>query len=92
MSSATLLANKAGLNAYHRATDANYTLTVRTADGTGSGWAGADERDWGKIDGGAIAAPRAGEGTPVARRPSPPNPAGIRWCWSHRRSVTSCSS
>jgi predicted Zn-dependent protease len=55
MSSATLLANKAGLNAYHRATDANYTLTVRTADGTGSGWAGADERDWGKIDGGAIA-------------------------------------
>jgi|HubBroStandDraft_5_1064220.scaffolds.fasta_scaffold18784_2 predicted Zn-dependent protease len=56
MSSATLLANKAGLNAYHRDTDANYTLTVRTADGTGSGWAGADERDWGKIDGGAIAA------------------------------------
>jgi predicted Zn-dependent protease len=55
-SSATLLANKAGLNAYHRDTDANYTLTVRTADGTGSGWAGADERDWGKIDGGAIAA------------------------------------
>jgi predicted Zn-dependent protease len=56
MNRATLLANKAGLNAYHRDTDANYTLTVRTADGTGSGWAGADERDWGKIDGGAIAA------------------------------------
>ena len=53
---ATLLANKAGLSAYHRDTDANYTLTVRTADGTGSGWAGADERDWGKIDAGAIAA------------------------------------
>lgn len=56
MSRATLLANKTGLSAFHRDTDANYTLTVRTADGTGSGWAGADERDWGKIDAGAIAA------------------------------------
>jgi predicted Zn-dependent protease len=56
MTRGTLLANKAGLSAYHRDTDANYTLTVRTADGTGSGWAGADERDWGKIDGAAIAA------------------------------------
>ncbi len=55
MSRATLLANKTGLSAFHRDTDANYTLTVRTADGTGSGWAGADERDWGKIDAGAIA-------------------------------------
>ncbi|MFI5249399.1 MAG: TldD/PmbA family protein [Gemmatimonadales bacterium] len=55
VSRATLLTNKTGLSAYHRDTDANYTLTVRTADGTGSGWAGADERDWGKIDAGAIA-------------------------------------
>jgi predicted Zn-dependent protease len=55
MTRARLLANKAGLTAFHRDTDANYTLTVRTADGTGSGWAGADEREWGKIDAGAIA-------------------------------------
>ena len=42
--------NKAGLFAYHRATTANYTLTVRTADGTGSGWAAADDHDWSKLD------------------------------------------
>jgi predicted Zn-dependent protease len=41
--------NKAGNFAYHRSTSANYTLTVRTADGTGSGWAGADDPDWSKI-------------------------------------------
>jgi predicted Zn-dependent protease len=51
---ATLLANKAGVSAYHRSTDANYTLTVRTADGLGSGWAGADEREWDKIDAGDV--------------------------------------
>jgi predicted Zn-dependent protease len=47
---ATLEANKAGLSAYHQSTTANYTLTVRSADGLGSGWAGADDRDWTKID------------------------------------------
>ncbi|MEO6525738.1 MAG: TldD/PmbA family protein, partial [Gemmatimonadaceae bacterium] len=44
------LGNSKGLFAYHRSTTANYTLTVRTADGTGSGWAGAEENDWTKID------------------------------------------
>jgi predicted Zn-dependent protease len=52
---ATLTANKAGLAAYHRSTSANYTLTVRTADGTGSGWAGADNKDWSEIDFAAVA-------------------------------------
>ena len=47
---ATALANSAGLFAYDRTTSANYTLTVRTADGTGSGWAGADNPDWSKLD------------------------------------------
>lgn len=51
----TLTANKAGLNAYHRTTSANYTLTVRTSDGTGSGWAGGDNHDWSAIDFAAIA-------------------------------------
>jgi predicted Zn-dependent protease len=51
----TLTANKAGLSAYHRSTSANYTLTVRTADGTGSGWAGADNHDWSAIDFPAVA-------------------------------------
>jgi len=44
------VANKAGLFAYHRQTFCNYTLTVRTADGTGSGWASADARDWRRLD------------------------------------------
>jgi predicted Zn-dependent protease len=42
--------NKAGLFAYHPSTTANYTLTVRTADGTGSGWAAADHKDWTQLD------------------------------------------
>lgn len=44
------IGNSAGQFAYHRSTTANYTLTVRTADGTGSGWSGADDPDWAKID------------------------------------------
>ncbi|MEJ7812628.1 MAG: TldD/PmbA family protein [Gemmatimonadaceae bacterium] len=48
--SSSAIGNKAGLFAYHRATNANYTLTVRTADGTGSGWAGAEHNDWSKLD------------------------------------------
>lgn len=47
---ASALGNSAGLFAYHRGTGANYTLTVRTTDGTGSGWVGADENDWSRID------------------------------------------
>jgi predicted Zn-dependent protease len=42
--------NNKGLFAYQAGTSANYTLTVRTADGTGSGWAGADHPDWSQID------------------------------------------
>jgi len=38
------------LFAYQSNTSSNYTLTVRTADGTGSGWAGADHPDWSKVD------------------------------------------
>src|SRR5687768_12823074 len=47
---ATAIGNSAGLFAYHRSTDANYTLTARTNDGTGSGWAGAEDNDWSKLD------------------------------------------
>src|SRR5688500_11001267 len=44
------LGNSKGLFGYTNNTNANYTLTVRTADGTGSGWAGAVDNDWRKID------------------------------------------
>ena len=42
--------NSKGLFAYQSSTSSNYTLTVRTKDGTGSGWAGADHPDWSKLD------------------------------------------
>jgi len=42
--------NNKGLFAYQASTSANYTLTVRTADGTGSGWAGADHPDWAQLN------------------------------------------
>ena len=48
--SAYALGNRAGLFAYDRRTSSNYTLTVRSADGTGSGWAAADHPDWGQVD------------------------------------------
>ena len=46
----TALANSKGMFAYHRGTNTNYTLTVRTTDGTGSGWAAADHPDWRQVD------------------------------------------
>jgi predicted Zn-dependent protease len=49
-SGSNALGNSKDLFAYNRTTTANYTLTVRTADGTGSGWAGIEDNDWAKID------------------------------------------
>lgn len=42
--------NSAGLFAYHTSTNANLTVTVRTDDGTGSGWATSDQNDSSKLD------------------------------------------
>lgn len=42
--------NSKGLFAYQSSTSSNYTLTVRTTDGTGSAWVGADHPDWSKVD------------------------------------------
>ncbi len=47
---ASAIGNSAGLFAYHRGTSANYTLTARTTDGTGSGWVGSESTDWSAID------------------------------------------
>jgi predicted Zn-dependent protease len=44
------IASNTGLYAYFPSTSANYQLTVRTSDGTGSGWAAADHPDWRQID------------------------------------------
>ncbi|HSA57722.1 MAG TPA: TldD/PmbA family protein [Gemmatimonadaceae bacterium] len=46
----TAIGNDKGLFAYHRSTNSNYTLTVRTTDGTGSGWAGAEHNDAAQVD------------------------------------------
>ena len=53
---ANAIGNRNGMFAYNRSTTTNYTLTVRTSDGTGSGWAGAENPDWNKLDFGAISA------------------------------------
>ena len=51
---ALAVATSAGLFAYHRTTSANFSVTARTPDGTGSGWAGAGARDWHAFDSAAI--------------------------------------
>lgn len=47
---AQALGNNHGLFAYNRSTNVNYTVTVRTSDGTGSGWAGSEHPDWKQVD------------------------------------------
>ncbi|MBA3671489.1 MAG: TldD/PmbA family protein [Gemmatimonadaceae bacterium] len=62
------IASNSGLYAYFPATSANYQLTVRTSDGTGSGWAAADHPDWKQIDFKAVAN-RAIEKARASRNP-----------------------
>jgi predicted Zn-dependent protease len=52
----TAIGNGKGMFGYFRSTNANYTLTVRTKDGTGSGWAGAEHNDAKQIDFPAVSA------------------------------------
>jgi predicted Zn-dependent protease len=51
---ALAVATSNGLFAYHRTTDVDFSVTARTPDGTGSGWARSGARDWGRIDPGQI--------------------------------------
>ncbi len=46
----TGMLNSAGMFAYAPQTRAEYSVTVRNSEGTASGWAGADNRDWQAID------------------------------------------
>lgn len=64
----TALGNTKGLFAYHRATNANYSVTARTTDGTGSGWAGAEHPDWKQLNIGEVSA-RAIEKAKLSRNP-----------------------
>jgi predicted Zn-dependent protease len=54
--------------AYYRATSANYQLTVRTTDGSGSGWAAQDSQDWEHFDFRGVA-DRATEKAMLSRNP-----------------------
>ena len=47
---AIAVATSKGLFVYHRTTDANFSMTSRTADRTGSGWASGGSRDWNRVD------------------------------------------
>ncbi|MEM9301772.1 MAG: TldD/PmbA family protein [Pseudomonadota bacterium] len=44
------MANSKGLFAYNTSTDVNFSTTIRTGDGTGSGWARRDFNDVSKLD------------------------------------------
>jgi len=70
---ATALANTAGLFAYHPSTAVSYSLTARTGDGTGSGWAGIDHRDWSAVDAEALHA-TAVDKAMRSREPQPLEP------------------
>lgn len=66
-------ATSRGLFAAHRTTDATLSVTARTPDRTGSGWARAGSRDWGAIDPvrlGRVAAEKA----VASRNPQPITP------------------
>lgn len=69
---ASAIANSRGLFGYHRSTSVDYSLTARTADGRGSGWAGTGHRDRDALDVDAMharaidKATRAREARPLA--------------------------
>jgi predicted Zn-dependent protease len=66
---ATAIANSTGLFAYGRATELALTTTVRTDDGTGSGWAGIAHHDWSKVSPATLAR-RAIEKANASKSPS----------------------
>ena len=69
------VANSAGLFAYHRSTAVDFSMTARTPDATGSGWASSGSRDWSNVDPaavGRIAAQKAvASRNPAAIEPGP---------------------
>jgi predicted Zn-dependent protease len=67
------VATSRGLFAYNRATGASFTTTVRTPDGTGSGWAGISHHDWADVDVRALAE-RAVQKAEMSRNPQPIEP------------------
>jgi predicted Zn-dependent protease len=73
---AAAVANQRGLFAYHAGTRVNFTTTVRTPDGTGSGWAGIGHHDWTHVQPAALGE-RAIEKAERSRQPRDVEPG--RW-------------
>jgi predicted Zn-dependent protease len=71
---ATAVSTSAGLFAYHRATEADLSVTARTPDGTGSGWSHAGASDWSAIDPARIG--RIAAETAISSRSPQPLDAG----------------
>jgi predicted Zn-dependent protease len=66
---ANAVANSAGLFAYHASSSAVHTLTVRTPDWQGSGWAGTAHNDWWRMTRPAVLAERAVRKASESREP-----------------------
>ena len=72
-----LVANSAGLVGYCRSTNGALSLSARTSDNTGSGWAGKAIYDFNDLDGAAIAN-RATDKADRSREPQAIEPARYR--------------
>jgi predicted Zn-dependent protease len=57
----SVIANKHGLFAFERSTDSRLSSTVRTPDGSSSGWASRQSPDVSQVDGSAVAAAAIGK-------------------------------
>lgn len=49
-SGSNAVGNSKGLFAYRQSTSADFSTTVRSNDGTGSGWGGANHPDWSRLE------------------------------------------
>ena len=67
------VATSKGLFAFHQGTDVGLSCTVRTPDGTGSGWASGGAREWAQLDA-AMLGRRAAEKAVASRNPQAVEP------------------
>jgi predicted Zn-dependent protease len=75
-SGSSAVATSRGLFGYDRNSLVNFTTTVRTPDGSGSGWAGVGLHDWSEFDTGALGAVAIDKAL-ASRDPQPVEPG--RW-------------
>ncbi|MGH7636964.1 MAG: TldD/PmbA family protein [Gemmatimonadaceae bacterium] len=69
----TAIGNNKGLFAYRPRTSVDFSETVRTDDGTGSGWAGANHPDWTEVDFGKVSETAIAKAR-LSRNPKPIEP------------------